>query len=192
MDRLLSTQSTKLRSKSGLTPAAQIENQLQAGILQEKKNWISKSVLERIEKENPQLFYLISFMSATACRVSEALNINPWDITSNGFVKINTLKRGKPRIVNSGMAADFMIRCAQNGVKPFDGMNRFAVYRYFKRYGIETQLKGRKKKTVTHFPRHFVAQQIQKAGMDIKFSQQALGQNSIKSTQFYHESEPKK
>lgn len=192
MDRLLSTQSTKLRSKSGMTTAAQIEKQLQDRSYPDSENFISKQKLEVIKKENRQLFYLISFMSATACRVSEALNIGPWDITSDGFVKINTLKRGKPRIVNSGMAADFMVRSAQNGVKPFDGMNRFAVYRYFKRYGIETQLKGRKKKTVTHLPRHLVAQQIQRAGMDIELSKQALGHNSIKSTGFYHESESKK
>lgn len=192
LDRLLSTPPTKVRYKSGTTPAAQIENQLQNNGQDDKLKIVSDSIMEQIKRENQRLYHLINFMSASACRVSEALNIRPYDITANGFVKLNTLKRGKPRIVHAGMSTEYMIHCKLKGLIPFDGMNRFFVYRCFKRYGIETQLKGRKKKTVTHLPRHFVAQQIQKAGMDIKLSQQALGQNSLKSTSFYHESEPKK
>lgn len=192
LNRLLDTQSQKVRYNSGTNPVAQIENLLHTGSNSGRPIGVSDTQLEAIQRQDPQLYWLLQFLLSSACRISEALAIEPWDITENGMVKINTLKRGKPRIVHAGSAMKFLLDCKRNSLKPWKEFNRFYVHRQFKKYGIETHLPGRKKKTVTHLPRHYVAKQIQKAGMEIQLSQQALGQSSVKSTRYYHESEPKK
>ena len=102
-------------------------------------------------------------------------------------MKLKVKKRGKDRIVHAGEAAQYMIKCKKNSIKPFDILTRFSVHREFKKYGISVRLKGRSRNTTTHLPRHIVAKSLKSAGMTIEESRKVLGQTSIKSTEFYHE-----
>jgi Phage integrase family len=187
LDRELQVVNKQVRSKSESTPNAQIVTQCSAGYRSGTIENESSSQYERIKRENTRLFYLIEFMNASACRITEALSIKPTNCTSSGHVLINCLKGGKQRIVSSGMATEFIKSCASRKISPWSDWNRFFVYREMKKFGIGIKLNGRVRKSITHSIRHNVAKSIKRSGMSIEVSKQALGHQSINSTAHYHE-----
>lgn len=192
LDRMLETSTYQLRSKPAPTPSAQT-TRLRSDITQAQEvNLVSVTTKERIKLESYPLAMLIEFMEASGCRVSEALSIKSTDITQMGHVKIKAKKGSNDRVISSGMATEYMRDCYKKKKSPFDGWSRHFVYRQFKKYNIGTKYKGKSKASVTHSLRHQVAKSIQKAGMNITDSQNALGHKSIKSTEYYHGSKTHK
>lgn len=189
LDRLLDTKTRKVRSKSATTPPAQSETLLQIREPHTKYKSIPSGTMETIRKEQPQLYYLIQFMIASACRVSEALAITPQMITSTGHVKIKAAKGSQDRIVHAGMSMEYFIKCRTSAKSPFENWSRWFVYRQFKKYGIGIQLRGRKNKSITHALRHEVAKANQSQQFTIKDTKKQLGHKSPRSTKYYHESE---
>lgn len=186
LDRLLEVDTQKHRYKSGLTPPAQTPKLLQLQSRPECQVNISEAVTSRIQTQNPRLFYLIEFMSASGCRISEALAVKANNITSTGHVKIKALKGSVDRIVSSGMATKFMQDCKTKNISPWADWSRHFVYREFKKIGVSMSLPGKSRKAVTHAFRHQLAKSIQSANMQITDTQKALGHKSINSTKHYH------
>lgn len=189
MDRLLEVDSTQRRVKSGASPAAQSVTLLQRPSDPLKDYSTIESKLDHIKKQDLKLWYLIQFMIASACRISEVLSIIPSRITRTGHVKLIASKGSTNRIVFAGLAAEYMIKSKANNASPFEGWSRFYVYRQFKKYGIQSQYHGRKNKSVTHSIRHTVALANAKEAFEISDTQLQLGHKSTKSTKYYHESE---
>lgn len=189
LDRILETNNTKLRSKSVPTPSAQSSKMLLSRAQADPIGLVSGHVLERIKNQNHQLYYLIEFMKASACRVTEALSIKPNDITSTGHVKINALKGSKSRIIHPGLSVTFILDCKSKSVQPWQGWSRFYVYREFKKFGINLTVAGKTNSKVTHAFRHTLAQSIKKANMGMSIAKDALGHKSIRSTKHYFNDE---
>lgn len=187
MDRLLSVQPNKGRYKSALPSPAQTGTQCATGHIEDPAELVPESARTKIAQQNPRLLHLINFMTASSCRISEALKVNYWEITKTGHVKLHQSKGSGDRIVHSGMAMQYLLECLKSKRQPWADWNRFFVYREFKKFGIGLQLQGRKKKSITHSVRHTVAKQMKRAGMTIDDSKQALGQKNVKSTAYYHE-----
>lgn len=192
MDRLLETYPTKLRSKSGVTPPAQSPKLLQTREQSPGEYLVSSSKLSMIKRQNAKLYYLIEFMHASGCRISEALRLLPVDITYSGHVKIKASKGSANRIVFSGFAREYMISCKSNNVSPWAGYSRFFVYREFRKMGLMVQVSGNKNKSVTHAIRHVVAESMERAGMQLKDTAQLLGHKSENSTGYYHGKQTKR
>ena len=187
IERELQIFPSRSRIKSGVIPFAQTVTLLQTGSGRARADQDTNHSLELIKTKNLKLWYLIKFMSASACRINEALKIKCVDVTQQGHVKLQTSKKGKSRIVSGGMASDYLIECKAKSRAPFSDWSRWYVYRELKKYNFQTQLSGRKNKTVTHTPRHLAAKALKQNGNDITDSQQLLGQSSLNSTRFYHE-----
>jgi len=64
-------------------------------------------------------------------------------------------------------------------------LNRMYLWRLFKKWGIYEQLPEHQKLTVTHLPRHEVANQILAQTNNAELIQQALGHKSRKSQESY-------
>jgi len=126
-------------------------------------------------------------MEATGCRVSEALQLKPTDITTTGLVKLSSLKGSDKRIVHSGNAMKFLLDCKKKNHILWNEWTRQFVYREFKKLGIGQQFGRSSTKSVTHYFRHIIAKSIKNENMNMTDTKKFLGHKSIKSTAHYHE-----
>lgn len=185
LDRYLDVSSTRQRTKSGMRPDAQTIRLCQAPESQGLAGSIPMTTIEKMKRENIRLYYLYEFMIATACRITEALNLTNSDVTMTGHVRLKGSKGSKDRTIHGGMASTYLIKRSINRQQLWQDWNRFYVYREFKKYGISQIIGLNKKASVTHLPRHIVSSQIKKAGMSQKESIQALGHKTTKANDYY-------
>ena len=132
-----------------------------------------------------QTMALVGLMSASGCRVSEALQVKVKDISLNGRVKITGSKGSYSRIVTIVEDRDYFIRCKHSCIDPFQGLDRFFVYRMFKKLGIVLTFKDSSRNAVTHAFRHLAIQDSQSISESIDTTQLYIGHKNIKSTQHY-------
>lgn len=139
----------------------------------------------RIAKQSKRLAAVYGLLIEGALRISEVLAIKPSDIDAQGKVSITALKRSTSRIVVSSLARDYLITCAKRSIAPFSEMNRFHVYREFKKLGIGIQVPGNKNKSITHVGKHLFALAAKDANFDVKQLQMSLGHKAASSTAQY-------
>lgn len=187
LDRILEVDKHQSRVKSGMSPGAQSPKLLQAQGSRLPVPSISEYQFELIRKKSQRLYYLIEFMLASGCRISEALAVNPIDINSLGMVKLKAKKGSKSRIVHPGKSIQFLLECRQKGEYPWSHFSRYFVYRNFKAVGINFKFNDNTNSSVTHAIRHIVAQSNKNAGFEIESTQYQLGHKSINSTKHYHD-----
>jgi len=132
-----------------------------------------------------QTMALVGLMSASGCRVSEALQVKVKDISLNGRVKITGSKGSYSRIVTIVEDRDYFIRCKHSCIDPFQGLDRFFVYRMFKKLGIVLTFKDSSRNAVTHAFRHLAIQDSQTISESIDTTQLYIGHKNVKSTQHY-------
>lgn len=125
-------------------------------------------------------------------RVSEMLSITPRDIDELGRVRIKSLKNGVPRIVDTGANSDQFKVWRASGYIPWRTWTRFFVYRQFKKYGIQIEVAGNEKKSVTHALRHVSAQVSATIDSDLQATKSHLGHKSISNTEIYAKSKSAK
>lgn len=174
-----------VRSKSDLKPSAQ-----NSVMYARRNNWEQiyqsvKTAQSKMFKEFRKLYYFTEVMISGACRVSEVLDIRPYDITFTGLVNIHSLKHGKDRTISPGNAKDYLLYCRNNQLYPFQGFNRFYVYREFKRFGMPAIPTGAGKNAVTHIFRHLQVAAIKENGNDRELIANYLGHRSLKSQKNY-------
>lgn len=121
-------------------------------------------------------------------RVSEMLAVSPRDIDELGRIRIKSLKGGVPRIVDTGINADQFKVWRNSGYIPWRMWTRFFVYRQFKKYGIQIDIEGNGKKSVTHALRHVSAQVSATVDPDLQATKSHLGHKSISNTEIYAKS----
>jgi len=139
----------------------------------------------RIKNQYPQMYYLCTVMIEGSLRVSEALAIRPQDITPTGKILIKSLKKGNERLISSGDAKDFILRCRANNTMPFQGWSRFFVYREFKKLGIYFQSSTSSKPSVTHAIRHIITASNRSVTNSNEVLAQELGHKNQKTNQRY-------
>lgn len=138
--------------------------------------------LKRIDERVSVIFDL---QFAGGCRISEVLNVKCTDIDDLGKVTIKGLKGGDTRIVQSSFSAKFLLKTKSLGVSPFHDLNRFYVYRTYKKLGISEFYGDNQRASVTHLPRHEVALASKLLERDETVTKRQLGQKSAKSTAHY-------
>jgi integrase len=118
-------------------------------------------------------------------RVSEALSIQPKDITPTGKILVKSKKGGTERLISSGEAKEFLLKCRQVGTIPFEGCSRFWVYREFKKFGIYFQSQTSSKTSVTHAIRHIITASNRSVTNSDEVLAQELGHKNKKTNQRY-------
>ena len=120
-----------------------------------------------------------------ALRISEALSISPKNITSKGSIVIKGLKGSNDKLIDLPELRNYFIECRNNGVYPFNGLSRFAVYRIYKKFLINNNEFYGCKVAVTHGFRYQKVREIQEIEKDFSLSKIVLGHKSISSTEHY-------
>ena len=118
-------------------------------------------------------------------RISEVLAIRPYDITNSGMIHIRGLKGSGSVLVSPAFDRQFFAGCRASGAYPFQFINRFYVYRVYKRFGLSHKFEGNKKCSVTHLPRHDYALQAKSVDEDQTLVTSALRHKSSKNDSFY-------
>jgi integrase len=121
-------------------------------------------------------------------RISEALAIEPKDISPTGKILIKSLKKGNERLISSGDAKEFLLICKTSNIKPFEGWNRFFVYREFKKLGIYFQSETSSKPSITHAIRHITTASNRTVTNSNEVLAQELGHKNKTTNQRYGKS----
>lgn len=153
----LQVSGTNIRIKPVAKPCAQIAKLCST----DSKKMFDVAILGRqsavVRKIDERCFVVLTILMNTGCRISECLNISPYDITVSGAFYIKGLKGSESRLYKLPEVANYMVNCKRLGVYPFEGLSRFYVYRVFKKCGIGYRFEGNKHASVTHLPRHVMA-----------------------------------
>jgi len=127
----------------------------------------------------------IELQFAYGLRVSEVLQIFHNDLLSSNRIRIKSLKGSTQRIIVFNDSFGYFNICRYAGVSPFMDISRFTVYRVYKRLGINYDLGPGYKKSVTHAPRHFAANELQQENKDSAYTTDFLRHKSNESLNYY-------
>ena len=97
--------------------------------------------------------------------VSECLKIKTSDISKNGYITIKGAKGSNNRVVVPLESASFFIMCKRLGADPFNGLDRFFLYRLYKKKAIMFKQEGSDKSSVTHAFRHAMIKELREANV---------------------------
>lgn len=147
---------------------------------------------ERLKRDNKELWYVVKFMSVTGCRVSEAINIRPTDITENGRVRLIGLKNSNDRIVVDSELSDYFIYCKKVNKPPFGTFDRHFIYRRLKYYGIGDYFGDSQRKSVTHLFRHLAIKDMAGVDKGLNTTKVAIGHKSLSNTEHYAHAKKRK
>lgn len=185
LDDILHVSKGKRRVKSVLSPSAQNVIQCEATT---GRGWDWQTLKDRftqISTYDKKVAAIFDLQFAGGCRISEVLEISFADIDDLGKVTIRSQKGGTVRVIQSSFSAQLLAEFKRKKQMPFAGINRFYVYRVYKRFGISQFYGENKRASVTHLPRHEVALASQLAEREIEVTKSQLGQKSSKSTTHY-------
>lgn len=170
---------------SVLKPSAHSYILCAPGIAPNAFNISLESALKVTKRDNKPLHAVIVLMVNGVLRVSEVLRIRGYDVTNTGHVKIKASKSSHDRVINAGDAYEYLMRCKERGRQPFDHLNRFYIYREFKKLNLSTIVNGNDKHSVTHSIRHQVIRNLDDSVYTKEDKQRLLGHKNIKSTGYY-------
>lgn len=143
--------------------------------------------IEVMKEENKVVSVVAELMSIGSLRVSEVLRIDYNDLTRTGQLLIRGSKGSSDKLINVGSCREYLNKCRLNQYKPFAGIDRFYVYRQFKKYGIEFQFEGKSKRSVTHVFRQINNRILQKEGIDESLRRSNLGHKGKTAIKYYNE-----
>lgn len=127
----------------------------------------------------------IELQFAYGLRVSEVLQIFHTDLLSSNRIRIKSLKGSTQRIIVFNDSFGYLSICRYAGVSPFIDISRFTVYRVYKKLGIGYDLGPGHKKSITHAPRHFAANELQQENNDTAYTTDFLRHKSSESLSYY-------
>jgi len=173
------------RTKSVSKPSAQLSPPCDAGNSSGQSHDPLVCKIESLKRVSQLLYYIALLQFLHGLRISEVLAIRPYDITSQGFVKINAVKNSNSRIIHAYEATNYLLKCKTYGKYPFAEFNRFYVYRQYKKAGIGKKFGTNRVTSVTHYFRHNASLQAKSVNADITTRAHQLGHKSTKSTEHY-------
>lgn len=124
-----------------------------------------------------QLFYSL--------RISEVLAINCKNIDDSGRIYIQCKKGSQPIVIFDLQLSSIFMYYKRNNIEPFETLDRFFIYRIYKKIGIQHSSSGIINKSVTHAFRHITAKEIRIQGNTDDYVSSALHHKSSKSQQSY-------
>ena len=145
-------------------------------------------IIEQLKTKKQYLgnyYYLFIFQYQTGCRITEALNICPGDLSVNGLVLVRGLKKSQDRVCYIAELLPLIHKSLSTGNKLFFSMNRFTAYRLLKSIGIQKLKKGRERESVTHIFRDQHAKNIRDLTNNESVLSQQLGHKNQRNSEYY-------
>lgn len=118
-------------------------------------------------------------------RVSEVLSIRGVDIDQLGRIFVKPAKGSKPIVITDPLLMQKAKGIAGKEEKLFSELDRFQLYRIYKRLGIAVHSSGKKKAAVTHAFRHINTAAARAAEMSEEMIKEQLHHRSKKSQSYY-------
>lgn len=126
---------------------------------------------------------LISYQEGL--RVSEALSIRFNKVLYNNKYVLKRSKGSETTIIDLSFAKDIVEYYKKTNQEPFNDMNRYYIYRCYKKVGIVKHYEGKKNGTVTHALRHEYVSGMAKHGVDTNLIAKNIGHKNAKNTEIY-------
>ena len=147
-------------------------------------NTISTWCTSSMEESEP-VRAIVMLQLLYGLRVSEVLRIKPSDISIDGTIKIKLSKSNSYTFVHAANFFDFWVNRVRNSGYDFSYINRFYLYRLYRRKGFYLLKAGNINDSVTHSLRQLRAFIIESQFTTKESVQVALNHKSIKSSNYY-------
>ena len=134
-----------------------------------------------------QLKRFIYIQSISGARVSELLNIQHSDIISPTILRVKGLKHSEDRLIHIDQYCDYFRLCKSNMTRPFESLDRFYIYREYKKLDLVISFIGSNKKAVTHSFRYRYIKKLKDNEVDISLIQKEIGHKTQKTTERYEQ-----
>jgi integrase len=128
---------------------------------------------------------LIELQFTHALRISEVLNLSGADLLPLNHIKIASLKGSIPRIITFRDRYGYLENCRSSGADPYSFISRFSIYRLYKNLGICYQSDTSSKQSITHAPRHIMAELINLEDKENLYASDFLRHKSKSTLKFY-------
>lgn len=179
------TLSEVIAGKSVASPSAQSTTLCASPGGRETTEILKKQWLEALADTDNRLAVVLHLLLITGARVSEVLRIKHSHIALSGMFKIVGAKGSNSRYYHAAESTEYMLRCKRDHIDPFEYINRYYVYREFRKVGITSKFDGHENNSVTHLPRHLMAASINQVAESLTEVADTLRHKSIKSTNHY-------
>ena len=184
-EKTLFSKGANLRTKPVPTSIAPTSIPCKLGNGHGKTFAITLTAVNRLLAYSEQMHELAVIMFSGTLRVSEALNIKSHHYSTANYFTIKGSKKSHDKFFIVSSELKYCQRSKLRGIHPFDDLNRFTVYRVFKKFGIEGKFENSSKNSVTHVFRHQAAQ----SGRLLEASEASisanLGHKVLKTTGLY-------
>ena len=174
-----------LRPRTVLNPIAPTVKVCDA---QRKGEIAYKSLLSKVDSLKSQsriLYYVAVLQIIGSFRISEVLNIKPTDIMLSGHVLVQGSKGSANQLIHSGEVSDYLVQCKSKNIYPFAALNRFFVYRQYRKVGIIYKSHYSGKLSVTHAFRQYNVELMRVNDIENEEISKHLGHKN-KSNQSYY------
>ncbi len=129
----------------------------------------------------------IYLQSISGARVSELLNIQYSDIITSTILRIKGLKHSEDRLIHIDKYSDYFDFCKRNRIRPFGTLNRYFIYREYKKIGFIISFLDSNKKAVTHSFRYKYIKKLKENNVEISLIQKEIGHKTQKTTENYEQ-----
>ena len=129
----------------------------------------------------------IYLQSISGARVSEILNIQYTDIINSTLLRIKGLKHSNDRLIHIDRYTEYFSFCKRNMIHPFSTLNRFYIYREYKKIGFIVSFLDSNKKAVTHSFRYKYIKELKDNNVEISLIQTEIGHKTQKTTENYEQ-----
>lgn len=129
----------------------------------------------------------IYLQSISGARVSEILNIQYSDIITSTIIRIKGLKHSNDRLIHIDRYTEYFSFCKRNMLHPFCTLNRFYIYREYKKMGFIVSFLDSNKKAVTHSFRYRYIKNLKDNNVEISLIQKEIGHKIQKTTENYEQ-----
>lgn len=129
----------------------------------------------------------IYLQSISGARVSEILNVKYTDIISPTILRIKGLKHSNDRLIHIDRYSEYFSFCKRNMIHPFSTLNRFYIYREYKKIGFVVSFLDSNKKAVTHSFRYKYIKNLKDNNVEISLIQKEIGHKTQKTTENYEQ-----
>lgn len=129
----------------------------------------------------------IYLQSISGARVSEILNIQYSDIITSTILRIKGLKHSNDRLLHIDRYSEYFSFCKRNMIHPFGSLNRYYIYREYKKIGFVVSFLDSNKKAVTHSFRYKYIKKLKDNNVEISLIQKEIGHKAQKTTENYEQ-----
>ena len=129
----------------------------------------------------------IYLQSISGARVSEILNLKYTDIINSNILRIKGLKHSNDRLIHIDRYSEYFGFCKLNMIHPFSSLNRYYIYREYKKIGFIVSFLDSNKKAVTHSFRYKYIKNLKENNVEISLIQKEIGHKTLKTTENYEQ-----